>query len=155
MKQIKLAQGKLVIVDDEKYEYVNQWTWSFSMGYAKRREKLGQNKFHTIQMHRVLMDCPKNMQVDHIDGNGLNNQKNNLRICSPLQNMRNQKVRKNNSSGYRGVHWSIKHNKWIARIGSNYMRIHLGCFDDKREAAEAFNNASKKYHGEFGRLNKI
>jgi hypothetical protein len=93
--------------------------------------------------------------VDHIDGNPRNNCLNNLRATDHQGNNYNSGMRKNNSSGYKGVTWHRSHNKWCAKIGVGNRRIYLGYFTCKYEAAKAYNDAAIKYHGEFAKLNVI
>lgn len=104
-----------------------------------------------IRMHTILLPVPKGFQVDHIDGNGLNNRRSNLRAATVAENAHNRKKPANNSSGYKGVHWRKRECKWIARIMVQGVRMYLGHFDDPRSAHEAYCEASKHLHGEFGR----
>lgn len=106
-------------------------------------------------MHRLIMHCPKNKQVDHIDGNGLNNQKCNLRIVTQQQNGWNRGTSGKNRSGYKGVCWLKQNRKWLAKIVVNYDAKSLGYFNSKKDAARAYNIAAKKYFGEFAKLNKL
>ena len=106
-------------------------------------------------MHREILKCPKGLFIDHINRNGLDNRKNNLRVCSKSQNMMNTLIPKNNTSGYKGVSWSKRDKKWMAYIKIKNKFNNLGYFNIKEQAALAYNDAAKKYHGEFARLNKI
>lgn len=144
------------MVDDEDYDYLNQWRWHFSHGYAMRRQS---NPRKYIYMHREIMgiaDKNGKIQIDHIDRNGLNNRRSNLRICSRRENRGNQKINSNNKSGYRGVCFdkTIKGNlKWRARISAKHNEIFLGRFTNSEDAARAWDTAAKKYFGDFARLN--
>lgn len=169
MKEIKLSQqGKhknkhVALVDDEDYEYLNQWRWSRgkvgSIHYAMRtcNQKKGERPIR-IMMHRLIMNTPKEMNVDHIDHNGLNNQKSNLRNCTQKENTRNTSPRKGSRSKYLGV--SVQRKKTRNGIAIYYrvkvkQRINIGNFKTEIEAALAYNEAAKYYYGEFANLNVI
>lgn len=154
MKRIPLTQGKFALVDDEDYEWLSQWKWCADKGrntyYASRNDN--ENKRQTtIRMHREL--CQSEEDVDHIDGDGLNNQKRNLRSCSSGQNSYNQRKSKNNTSGFKGVSWDKEKKKWAAYINFQRKKIHLGYFEDKIDASKSYDNAAIKYFGEFASLN--
>ena len=107
-------------------------------------------------MHWVVIGKPKKGFVtDHINGDGLDNRRGNLRICTQVENRSNSTRNKNNTSGYKGVMWRKKARKWVVKICVNYRLIHLGYFDDIKEAAKAYNDAAIKYHKKFARLNVI
>ena len=106
-------------------------------------------------MHRLIIDCPVNMQTDHINGNGLDNRKSNLRVCYNYQNARNQKLRPNSNSGFKGVSLIKDRNKWVAQIKVNGKVKYLGAYTLKEEAARAYNKAAKELFGEFAWLNKL
>lgn len=159
MKEIKLTQGKVALVDDEDYNWVNQKTWQAQVNHcgifyacsAYRREK----------MHRVIMGLQKGdkRQVDHINHDGLDNRRCNLRICTNSQNCMNGK-HKGGSSKYKGVTYHKKSNRWQAQIqiednNAAGKRKHIRCGSHKTEkdAAIAYNNAAIKYFGEFAHLN--
>ena len=110
-----------------------------------------------LLLHRLLLkeDNPK-ISIDHCNGDTLNNKKFNLRKCSNRDNIRNQKIHKNNKSGYKGVCWIKDRNKWKASINiEKYKNKHIGYFKDKIEAAIAYNNKAKEVFGEFARLNEL
>lgn len=143
------------MVDDEDYAILSRYSWSLDRkGYAKT-SAFGT----TIKMHRFLLNAPKNKQVDHIDGNPLNNQKENLRLCNNSQNQANRgkpKTKKlETTSIYKGVHLRKDLNKWTARIGFNGTRKHLGHFNTQEEAAKAYNKSALELFGEFAKLNQI
>jgi len=158
-KEIILTQGKVAIVDDDMYDYLNQWKWhakkSSGNYYAKRNIRINKKYAGYVLMHRLLMDVEKYLYIDHVDGCSLNNQKNNLRICTHAENMRNKKLHTNNTSGFKGVYWNKHNKKWMAFIRINYKQLHLGLFIDPIDAARAYNAAAIKFHGEFANLNKI
>ena len=146
MKEIKLTKGKVALVDDEDFEYLNQWKWQCSKGYATRHVR--KNNKHTYpRMHRILLNVPDGMLTDHINHNKLDNRKCNLRICSNSQNIANSRRRKDNNSGYKGVYFDRK--KWRASIRCNGVLIHLGMFDDKESAFRSYVNKARELFGEF------
>lgn len=107
-------------------------------------------------LHRLIMKVTNSkINIDHRDGNGLNNQKYNLRICSQSDNAKNQKLSRINSTGFKGVHYFKQYNKFMAQITVNYKKVFLGYYDDKTEAAKAYNIAAIKHHGEFAQLNTL
>ena len=142
-------------MDNEDYEHLIKWKWHDSHGYAKRIKTFSYKNHRIWSMQNEIMNPPIGKIVDHIDRNPLNNQKYNLRICTKSQNAINSKISKNNSSGFNGVYWQKDAKKWRARVKVNYKIIHLGYFDNKIEAAKAYNKATKKYFGEFARLNDL
>jgi hypothetical protein len=155
-KEIELTQGKVAIVDDEDYEWLNQWHWyAAKYGktfYAARNEGTFPLK-KTIYMHCVIMNTPAGMRIDHKDLNGLNNTRNNLRNSTHAQNKQNAGKYSNNTSGYKGVSWHKRIEKYTAQIVVNGKRINLGYFYDLKDAALAYDEAAKKYHGPFAKLN--
>ena len=151
MKCIKLSQGKEAIVDDEDFEYLRQFKWHVTdTGYACRKDGR-KNKY----MHRELMGSPKGLQIDHINGNRLDNRRSNLRVVTVGDNRKNTGIRSDNTSGYKGVSWDKKNSKWKVAIYVNSKYVHLGRFTDIEDAALAYNTAALEYHGEFARLNFI
>jgi hypothetical protein len=162
MKEIQLTQGKVALVDDDMYEYLNQWKWQANKNgnkfYAKRSIKVSQGKQKTISMHRfITKNINPKMHTDHLNGNGLDNRKINLRICTNSQNAMNQSKQINNTSGYKGVSYykNSINKKWMATIKLNNIKIYLGLFIDPKDAASAYNAAAIKFYGEFAKLNKI
>ena len=159
MKEIQLTQGKVALVDDDMYEYLNQWKWSYGKSptgeNAYRHTHNGRFYRSNIVMARLIMKAPPDLEVDHIDHNALNNQKYNLRICTHAQNDRNSKIRNDNTSGYKGVSWRPDRKKWRANININMRQLHLGYFDDPKSAAKAYNKAALIHFGEFALLNKL
>lgn len=157
-KEIPLTQGKVALVDAEDFEYLNQWKWcAYYSGYtwyAMKKIRIAK-KEKDLKMHRLIVNPPDNMEVDHINGSGLDNRKENLRICTHSQNHMNSRRQSNNTSGYKGVCFYKRVKKWIAYIKYNKKRVHLGYFNAREDAALAYNEAARKYHGEFARLNKF
>lgn len=164
MKIIKLTKNQETIVDDKYYEYLNTYIWYACIYHiqdtipkyrVKRYRK--NNKNNSIYLHREIMELEgysiKNKLIDHINGNSLDNRIKNLRIANYSQNASNSKLRNNNTSGYKGVCWSKKHNKWLVRIKYNKKSIYIGMFNSIIDAANAYDKASIKYHKEFASPN--
>lgn len=148
MKRIPLTQGLVALVDDTDFDWLNEIKWT---GNRKKYTSYAVTK-HT-KMHRVILNAPDGLEVDHIDGNGLNNQRSNLRLCTHRENQRNRPKNKNNKSGYKGVFWNSRANKWRVGIRVDRKDIFLGTFFCLIKAAKAYDEAAIKYFGEFAYLN--
>lgn len=156
MKQIKLTQGKYAIVDDDMFEYLNQWKWSCSSDeYAVRSGRKVGNKRPYIFMHRLILGTKNEYISDHINGNKLDNRKLNLRFATISENNHNRKLNRNNTSGYKGVYWYKSKGYWRAQVRNNGKRILIGYFKTLKEAVKAYNKVVYKLHGEFAYLNKL
>lgn len=153
MKKIPLSQGKVALVDDEDYEWLIQqgkWSYNRKKGYAFHK------KGRTIAyMHAEIVNTPVGMDTDHIDGNGLNNQRSNLRVCTHSQNHANVNKTRRNKSGFKGVFIEIRQQKimWSAGITVNRKSISLGTYPSPEAAARAYDNAARQYFGEFAKTN--
>jgi hypothetical protein len=155
VKYIELTRGRKAIVDDENFEWLNQWKWNaYGDRYAARAPG-PRKKQKLILMHRLIISTPDDMYTDHINGNGFDNRKINLRICTQSQNGGNSRLSRANKTGYKGVYYSKPRKKWVAFIRVKRELIYLGYHLTKEEAAAKYNQASKKYFGEFGYLNAI
>lgn len=151
-KLIPLTQGQNALVDTADFEWLSRWDWfadfdaKQSMWYAKKRG---------IRMHRFIVDAQKGGDVDHKNLNGLDNRRENLRRCTRVQNMQNSGLRKDSTSGFKGVTWYPHHdaNKWVASITVNKKRMALGYFDTAEQAARAYDNVAREHFGEFAQLN--
>lgn len=156
MKEIPLSQGYVALVDDADYERVSQYKWTASPRkhgavYANRRTSRATGE-KCVYLHRFIMDAPDSKWVDHIDGNGLNCQRSNLRLATPSENGCNRGLQPNNRSGYKGVSWYTAYGKWQAMIKVHRKVKHLGYFATKEEAIAAYAAAAPMMHGEFARL---
>lgn len=153
MKKIKLTHNKFTLVDNSDFELLNRYKWypikSGKNIYVARVSSRKEGKSKTIMLHRYIMNTPDGMDTDHIDGNSLNNQRKNLRVCTRSQNKMNVGKRRDNESGYKGVSWSKTRKKWVSHIWVNGKGYNLGGFDSKLKAYEAYCNACISYHGEF------
>ena len=159
-KEIYLTQGQVAIVDDEDFEYLNQWKWQANQKKSKRfyawRGKKIDGKYKMIYLHRfILKITDKKIFVDHVNMNTLDNRKINLRICTHSQNQMNTNKNNRNSLGYKGISYDKRVNKFYANITLNKKTFYLGGFIDPKDAAKAYNEAAIKYFGEFANLNKI
>lgn len=155
MKEIILTQGKIALVDDEDFDYLNQFKWYYQKGYAARKKMNKHILMHRdILLYHNILKFDKQI-IDHIDHNTINNKKENLRICTNSENSRNQIKNKNGTSKYKGVDWKHREKKYRARICVNYKNIHLGFFEKEKDAARAYNEAAVKYHGSFANLNVL
>lgn len=151
MKLITLTKGATARVDDDDFEWLSGFNWNLdSKGYAQR--KAGKS---TVRMHREILRAPAGMDVDHIDGDRLNNQKANLRVCTRSENKRNQRVYRNSTSGFKGVSFHKLTGKWHANIGHNGKTTYLGLHRTAEDAAIAYNEAARRLHGEFAKLNEV
>ena len=164
MKLIPLTRGLFAKVDDDDFEHLNQWKWhAYTDGhtyYAVRHTPISEDpKRKNIQMHRVIMSTPKDMVVDHINHNGLDNQKHNMRNCSHAQNIYNMKSRKNETSTYKGVSLYANRTKkktyyyWEANINFGKKTEFLGLFETEELAALAYNKRAGELFGKFAYLN--
>lgn len=159
MKEIKIFNTNIItLVDDEDFEWLNQFKWRILNGpktsYARTEEKEGK-KWFTKLMHKMIMKTPNNMQTDHIDHNGLNNQKNNLRIVTRSQNRMNSLKYNNSSSKFKGVLWHKRDTIWEAYIRKDKKQIYLGRFSNEEDAAVAYNKKATELFGEYAYLNEV
>jgi hypothetical protein len=158
-----------VLVDDEDYEFLtNVYDMSINQHgyvYCKLKEKYKHKRmgFYTGSLHKILVfqdNTNRMINVDHKDGNKLNNQKENLRICTHANNMKNRKpnnkqLGKDTASKYKGVWWNKKLNMWRVQIRSDNKRIGIGCFTNEIAAANAYNYYAKELHKEYAKLNDV
>lgn len=154
-KSIPLTQGLFAIVDEEDFDQLNLYKWYASKrsngGYVAMRDERKRGVYHRhIYMHREIMKTPSDQMTDHRNGDGLNNQKCNLRNCSRKENQRNKRRMSSlNSSGVRGIFWEKSCNRWRAQISIDNKNKHLGVFKSKEDAQAVYIEASKSIYGEF------
>jgi hypothetical protein len=151
MAEILLTKGLKTLVDDNLYEYLSKYKW-----YAQKtgyKTFVARNKH--LLMHRLIMNVTPDKEIDHVNGNTLDNRINNLRVCSHSQNMLNRHKFniKNTTSIFKGVHFRYCNNKYCARIGFNNKRIVIGCFENEVDAAIAYDLKAKELFGDFALLN--
>lgn len=150
MKYIPLNKEKFALIDDEDFNLVSNYNWHFNeSGYARTSTP------KKLYMHRLILGAQKGQICDHINGNRLDNRQSNLRFCNQSENRKNQGLRSNNRSGYKGVSWAKEKKKWTVRIRINGKAKYLGYYIDKVEAAKVYNKYALENYGEFARLNKV
>lgn len=133
-----------ILIDLDDFEKVSQYQWNLWGGYVATTKKVG-NKRKSIKLHRLIMNCPNNKVIDHINHNPLDNRKSNLRIVMQKQNVQNSTLRKDNKTGCTGVYKSTGCNSYFVNIKVNKKIIHLGSFKNLKDAINARKNAEKKY----------
>lgn len=141
-----------ILIDLEDVEKCSKYNWSICMYHSHRREdgdwwyasntKIG-------LLHRFIMNAPKGVDIDHIDHNTEDNRKQNLRICSTVENSRNSRMQCNNTSGYKGVCWDKREDKWMAYLKINYGHKTLGYFTNLDDAIECRKRAELNTYGEY------
>ena len=164
MIKIILSKDKIALIDNEDYDLINQYKWcavwdNFNWYAVTSLPRLNGSQIK-LKMHQLIMGRIVDKEIDHKDGDGLNNQKYNLRFCTNMENQQNQKKcktynKRQTSSIFKGVHWNKLSKKWQAQITYRKKHIHLGFFKVETEAALAYNNASLKYFTEYAKLNRI
>lgn len=165
MKKITLTQGQVALVDDADFDWLSRRKW-----FAHRKKTRPGSTYYArsstggnFLMHRVILGLKHGdaRQCDHVDGDGLNNQRSNLRVCTGSQNQHNQRPQKGGSSQYKGVSRDRETGKWAAQIRGDKVSdchrrgklIFLGYFEAEIDAARCYDKAAMKYHGEFARPN--
>ncbi|MCJ7777106.1 MAG: HNH endonuclease [Sedimentisphaerales bacterium] len=158
-RKIYLGESEWAILDPQDYYSFGNFKWSLGGNgkkfYATRGVKNENGEIKIVRLHRQIIEAPDGLLVDHRNGNGLDNRRTNLRIATQSQNMQNRQKRKNSTSRFIGV-WLVKDKDlWESRITYQGKRIWLGRFKSETDAARAYDNAARKYHGEFARLNNV
>jgi hypothetical protein len=153
IKYIPLTKGLKAAVDSEDYLMLIQRKW-YAVKSGSGYRAYSDSPFR-VSMHGLIMNLQKGFEVDHIDGNGLNNCKYNLRICVHSQNLQNQRKQTGTSSRFKGVSWNKNVKKWHAYIKSKGIRYNLGFYDKEEDAALAYNIFAVGLFGEFAKVNEI
>lgn len=151
----KFGEGLYALVDDEDYDRVNQHRWHVgNNGYIKTFVG-GRKNAKCILMHRLIMNPSEDLEVDHRDGNKLDNRRSNLRVAERSQNARNLRRHKKFSSRFKGVSWNAARYVWEAELTFDNHPVYLGQFASEIQAAQAYNDGALRYFGEFASLNII
>lgn len=161
MKKIPLTQGRVTLVDDVDYEELNKQKWyayqDRNTWYVRSNSLPVNDKKFSVLMHRVILGLQHGdkRQCDHIDGDGLNNQRSNLRVCTNSQNQHNRRQIVTGRSRFKGVAWHKQSKRWIAQIKCYPAHIYIGSFDTEEAAAKAYNEKARELHGEYAYLNDL
>lgn len=148
--RLLLTNGLATQIDAEEYESLSKRSWYIDTNnYVFRTEYVSPTKRRKIYLHRIIMKTPQGSCTDHINGNTLDNRKENLRICTRQQNSANSKKRRATASTYKGVSLDKRDGKWQAKIKQNY----IGRFSSEQDAALAYNSAAQVVFGEFAKRN--
>jgi hypothetical protein len=156
--EISLTQGQVAIVDKEDFAWISEWKWyaqfdpKMQSYYAVRAKNVNGKQVRCV-MHREIAAPLQGFQVDHINHNTLDNRRANLRVCSRAENLRNKQKRKLGASGFKGVAWCPYKKRWRADIMVDGKNIYLGRYKTPQEAASAYDEGARKYHGEFACVN--
>ena len=160
MKEIPLSQGKVALVDDEDYDrlthlcswHVSKVTPKNKQVYAYGALQIGYKRQMPLAMHRVIMKAKSGQLIDHINGNGLDNRKENLRFCTRSEDGANRMAQPH-SSMFKGVSFHKQTGQWKAQIKKDGKNIHIGYFRTEEAAARAYDAKAKELFGEFAQLN--
>lgn len=154
MREITIDKKYRVLVDDADYELVSGFRWSVLIGKNGYPYAMRWVSSKPVLMHRFLLSTPKGMVVDHINGNGLDNRRENIRICSHTENMRNRRINRNNTTGFKGVSVSLgRKKKYQASLERFGKKITFGYFEKLEDAARAYDIGARMYFGDFARTN--
>jgi hypothetical protein len=160
---LTLKSGNKILVDACNSALLSENGWREHVvgrtSYVRRRKYIGKKHgkyvYEVQYLHRLIMNPPKGMVIDHVDGNGLNNRRKNLRICTRAQNLSNQRKQHGCSSKYKGVTYHPKTGGWYSQIKFKKQHIYLGYFKKEEDAAIAYNTSAIKYFGKFAKLNNL
>lgn len=158
MKKIPLGNGEFALVDDSDFDWLSKYTWHRETRelckYATRNRLKGETAFSKF-MHRLIMDAPPKTRIDHINGNGLDNRRSNLRFCDHSQNLCNRRLNKNSATGLKGVHFNQNLRKWTVSICKNNHQFRVGTYSTSHDAMIAYDAAATVLHKQFARTNAM
>lgn len=154
--EVVLQNKHVLLIDEIDLDLLSSYHWfTFCPRKGYTYYVRSDTKCNVLLLHRLILErmlgrtLSRNERVDHINRNGLDNRRSNLRLATHSQNMINRKLQANNSSGYRGVYWHTRDKKWISQIRVNNKSVYLGCFLEIQDAVSAYQDAAKKYFGDF------
>ena len=151
--KLKLNSNYVTLVDKDVYELIKKDKWFYGVGGSYVGKNIGSGK--QILLHRFIMNTPKGLHTDHINGNHLDNRRCNLRICTAAQNQFNSRKHKIQTSKYKGVSWYKRDKCWRAYININKRQIHLGYFSDETKAAKRYNTEAKRLYKQYAFVNTV
>lgn len=158
MRQIPLTHGQVALVDEKDAACLPSVKWHAIYNartkkwYATASLQHGM-KVRTVYMHRYILNAPQGMHVDHINGDGLDNRRSNLRLATRSQNQHNRRTQYNNATGYKGVSYFKNDRSYWMQFQVNGRRVRVGGFKTAMEAAKAYDRLAREHHGAFARLN--
>ena len=161
IRTLPLSQGKEAIIDAADYEWLSKFKWCFKVSRGDRGYAVhsiyyckvdGKDVNQVVKMHRVIMGSPAGLQIDHINGDTLDNRRSNLRVVTNRQNAMNKRKRVGTTSQYKGVSWSKKYQKWEANIKLDGKKKFLGYFVCEYDAAQSYRFAAAENYGEYARF---
>ena len=157
--KIPLSRGIFALIDESDLPLIEKHKWHVNKSpyniHAATNIKQENKQWKLFKMHRFILNAPKEMQVDHINHDGLDNRRENLRLCTPSQNSANRRARKNGTSKFRGVSWHKVDRKWMVALAKEGRIEYVGRFENEIEAAKAYNTKAIELHGAFAHLNII
>ena len=153
VREVPVSGGRTALIDEADYESIQHWKWSSCRKrhtFAVYRAVLEQGKSRRIYLSRFIMQAPSGLFVDHENGDGLDNRRDNLRLCTHTENNRHRcRPQSTNTSGHRGVFWERGAKKWRAQLSVNNRNVHLGMFLTVEDAGNAYRQAAVSRYGEF------
>lgn len=152
-KTIKVGKSFTAIVDEQDYEIVSARLWFSSRKLHCRYARTVLEDGRTLSMHRLILGTNSTLDVDHINGNGLDNRRENLRVCTRSENLQNSRKHCKSSSRFKGVYWEPRRKRWVAQIRHNKVKKYLGSFGSEVDAAAAYDSAAKNLFGDFANAN--